>query len=94
MGLGREEAETIALKALAWLAGHPDLGPMFLAAGGLAPSDLAARAGDADLLVAVLDFLLMEDAWVRAFCDEAALPYDRPLLARMALPGGAQVHWT
>ena len=43
---------------------------------------------------AVLDFLMMDDAWVVAFCDEVAVPYDRLMQARAALPGGEQVNWT
>lgn len=94
MALGRDEAETIALTALGWLAGNADLSPAFLAASGLAPDELASRAADPDLLTAVLDFLMTEDEWVRAFCDTARLPYDRLLLARVALPGGEVMHWT
>ena len=47
-----------------------------------------------EFLGSVLDFLAMDDAWVVQFCDAAGLPYDRVMLARAALPGGAQVHWT
>jgi len=94
MALGREEAETIALTALGWLAGNTELAPAFLSASGLAPDELATRAGDPELLVAVLDFLLMDDEWVRAFCDTARLPYDRLLVARSLLPGGQVMHWT
>jgi hypothetical protein len=38
----------------------------------------------------VLDFLLMDDAWVVAFCDAAGLPYEAPMRARAALPGGGR----
>jgi hypothetical protein len=37
---------------------------------------------------------MMDDAWVVAFCDAAGLPYEAPMRARAALPGGGQVHWT
>ena len=42
----------------------------------------------------MLDFLLMNDAWVRQFCAAQDLPPDMPFRARQALPGGGEVHWT
>lgn len=94
MTAGRENAETVALQALAWLAGHDDLWPLFLGSTGLAPGDVAARAREAEFLASVLDFLMMDDSWVVGFCDSARLPYDRPRAARAALPGGATPDWT
>jgi uncharacterized protein DUF3572 len=87
-------AETVALKALAWLAGNDELMPVFLGATGSSAEDLRAQAGDPAFLVSVLDFLAMDDAWVIAFCDAEGLGYDMPMRARQALPGGGQVHWT
>lgn len=89
-----DAAETQALRALAWLAGNEELLPVFMGATGASGSDLRARAGEPEFLVSVLDFLMMDDAWVIAFCDAHGLPYDSVLQARNALPGGAQVHWT
>lgn len=90
----RETAETIALQALGWLATSEDLLPVFLGSTGLSESDLRARAGDPELLAAVLDFLLMDDAWVMAFCEDHGLDGRRLTEARAALPGGEEVHWT
>ena len=90
----QDVAETIALRALGWLAGHDDLFPVFLGATGASAGDVAARAGDAVFLGSVLDFILMDDAWVVAFCDQAGLAYTAPMQARGALPGGVQTHWT
>ncbi len=89
-----ERAETLAAQALAWLAGQEELLPVFLGATGASAGDLRAQAGDAEFLGSVLDFVMMDDAWVIAFCDQAGLAYDQPMQARQALPGGAQVHWT
>lgn len=89
-----DEAETTALRALAWLLANEDLLPVFLGATGAGPDDLRARAADPEFLGAVLDFLVMDDAWVIGFCTDAGLPFDRPVAARAALPGGAQTHWT
>lgn len=90
----QETAETTALQALAWLAGNDDLLPVFMGATGVSRDDLVARAGDADILAAVLDFVTMDDAWVMAFCDAHGLPYSAPMAARQALSGGGDVHWT
>ena len=92
--MNAETAETIALQALAWLVGNDELCPVFLGATGGSAEDLRARAGDPEFQGAVLDFITMDDSWVMEFCDSANLAYDQPLLARLSLPGAAQVHWT
>lgn len=94
MAVTRESAETLALGALEWLVGHDELLPVFLGASGAGLEDLKSGAGDPAFLGSVLDFLLMDDAWVMAFCDTRGLAYDRLMQARMALPGGAAMHWT
>jgi len=94
MTMTQETAETIALQALAWLVGNDELLPVFLGASGASQDDLRARADDPEFLGSVLEFLTMDDTWVVAFCDAHQLPYETPLQARWALPGGAPVHWT
>ncbi|MCX8508340.1 MAG: DUF3572 domain-containing protein [Rhodobacteraceae bacterium] len=94
MAYERDNAEVIALKALAWLAGNEELLPLFLGSSGLAPGELAARASEPEMLGSVLDFILMDDVWVQGFCDAERLPYERLMMVRAALPGGAQTHWT
>ncbi len=42
------------------------------------------------MLASVLDFLLMEDAWVMAFCTVTGLPFTAPMEARAGLPGGGR----
>ena len=94
MTMTRERAEAIGVAALAWLAADADLTGVFLGASGLAAEDLRGAAGSGELGGAVLDFILMDDNWVRGFCDAEDLPYEAPMQARQALPGGEQVHWT
>lgn len=94
MTIQREVAETIALQGLAWLAGNDELLPVFLGATGASESDVRENAADPTFLGAVLDFIMMDDAWVVEFCDTNGLAYDRPMIARAALPGGEQTHWT
>ncbi|MEI4233816.1 DUF3572 domain-containing protein [Roseovarius sp. D22-M7] len=90
----QDSAETIALQALGWLAANDDLLPVFLGATGASEADLRARAAEPEFLGSVLDFLMMDDAWVVAFCEGQGLAFDIPMMARAALPGGAQVNWT
>ncbi|MDE4133808.1 DUF3572 domain-containing protein [Phaeobacter sp. QD34_3] len=94
MQISADEAETLALRALAWLSGNDELFPVFMGATGASVDDLKSRASDPEFLGSVLDFLMMDDAWVVGFCDDAGLKYESPMQARMALPGGAQIHWT
>lgn len=90
----QEIAETLALQALAWIAGNDEMRPLFLGASGASAADLAKGATDPAFLAAVLDFLLLDDAWIVAFCDAAGLRYDAPMQARAALPGGEAANWT
>lgn len=94
MAMTQDSAETIGLQALGWLAGNDELLPVFLGATGASESDLRENATDPEFLGSVLDFLLMDDAWIVECCDAAGLPYDRIMQARAALPGGQQVNWT
>jgi len=89
-----DEAETLALRALAWLSGNDDLFHVFMGATGASEADLRSRVSDREFLGSVLDFLTMDDAWVMQFCDSEGLNYEQPLAARLALQGKAQMHWT
>lgn len=90
----REQAETLALRALGWLAGHDELLPVFLGATGASEADLRARAMDPEFLASVLDFLAMDDAWITDFAAAEGLEPTAPMQARMALPGGDLPNWT
>ncbi len=95
MSTGKQStSEIFALEALTWLVGREDLLSIFLGSSGLSRDDLRDRAGDAELLGAVLDFLLMDDDWIRAFCDDKGHDYAAVMAARAALPGGGDMHWT
>ncbi|MBN2905807.1 MAG: DUF3572 domain-containing protein [Rhodobacteraceae bacterium] len=90
----RESADVVAIRALGWLVGNDELLPVFLGATGASEADLRSRADDPVFLASVLDFLLMDDAWVIAFCTGANLPGEALMQARAGLPGGADPHWT
>ncbi|WP_428542241.1 DUF3572 domain-containing protein [Profundibacter sp.] len=92
--MDNKQAEVRALSVLIWLVGNEELLPVFLGATGASESDLRARAGESEFLGSVLDFVMMDDAWVMAYCDGEGLPYETLMRARQALPGGADVNWT
>lgn len=94
MAFGRDFAETTGLRALGWLVANEDLIGVFLGSTGATLADLRNGAGNPAFLGSVLDFLLMDDAWVVACCDDLALPYESLMQARAALPGGAEINWT
>jgi hypothetical protein len=59
----------------------------FVALSGVTPDDLRERLGDPEILAAVLDFLLADDARITAFCEEEGIDPKTLHAARMALPG-------
>ena len=90
----QQSAETLALQCFAWLAGNEELLPVFMGASGVSEADLRVGAQDPVFLGSVLDFVMMDDAWVIEFCATQNIPGDSLMRARMALPGGEQVNWT
>ena len=83
----RTAAETLALKALAFLAGDEETLRRFLEISGLYPQDLRERLDDPVLLGAVLDFVLADDKLLLAFAQEEAMDPKLLHAARHALPG-------
>jgi len=85
--LSTASAEVTALQALAWVVTDQDRAMRFLAQTGCDAETLRLRAGEAEVLGAVLDFLLDDETALRAFADEVDLPAQSVALARYALPG-------
>lgn len=94
MPVSADQAEIIGLQVLGWLAANDELLTVFMGASGSSVDDFKVRAQDPEFLGAVLEFILMDDAWVVQFCDAQSIEYAKIAEARMALPGGAQPHWT
>jgi hypothetical protein len=92
--MNQDAAETLALRALGWLAGQSDVLGQFMAATGANVSSIADAVGQPSFLAAVLDFLLSEEDHLIAFCDAEGVAYTLPMQARAMLPGGQQTHWT
>lgn len=88
-----DQAETLALRALAFMAADEDMAGRFAGATGASLAEAPSRLAEAGYLAGILEFLVGEDRWIRAFCDSEGLPYDAPLRALMALPGGRREEW-
>jgi hypothetical protein len=67
----REVAEIVAVQALNFLAGDATRLGLFLAETGIGPSSLREAAAEATFLTSVLDFILRDDATVKAFAKSA-----------------------
>jgi hypothetical protein len=69
----REVAEIVAVQALSFLAGDPVRLGRFLAESGIGPDTLRSAASDPRFLAHVLDFILRDDATVKAFAAASDL---------------------
>lgn len=68
-----DSAETIALKALAFLANQEDALVRFLAVSGADMAELRARAEERAFLASVADFLLADEPLLTGFCEAEAV---------------------
>ena len=90
----KPQAEILASRALDWLCQDAARLGAFMGATGIGPATLRHSAGEPEVLLAVLDFLMADEAQLLACCTDLDLPPEAPAAARSALPGGEQWHWT
>ena len=69
----REVAEIVAVQALSFVASDPERLGIFLAETGIGPETLRSAAADPHFLAGVLDFVLRDDATVKAFAAASEL---------------------
>jgi hypothetical protein len=69
-----ETAETVALKALAFLAESPDGLHRLMELSGLDVTSLRARAAEPEFLSFVLSWILGEEKLLTEFCSRDAIP--------------------
>jgi hypothetical protein len=86
----REVAEIVAIQALSFVAGAPERLGLFLAETGIGPETLRASAADPHFLRSVLDFVLRDDAMVKAFSESSQHHPTTIMAAREAL---GDPHW-
>jgi Protein of unknown function (DUF3572) len=88
--LGRDEAETLAIQALGFIAGEDHRLVSFLELTGLSPADLRRAATSPGFLAGVLDFIAADESLLLVFAAEQHI--DPALVMRgrhVLLPGGA-----
>jgi Protein of unknown function (DUF3572) len=86
----REVAEIVAIQALSFLAGDSARLGAFLAETGIAPETLRQSANDPQFLISVLDFVMRDDATVKAFAEVSKLHPTNIAAARQVL---GDPHW-
>ena len=69
----REVAEIVAIQALSFIAADPERLGLFLAESGIGPETLRTAAADPQFLAHVLDFVMRDDATVKAFAAASEL---------------------
>lgn len=69
----REVAEIVAIQALGFVAGDAERLGAFLAESGIGPDTLRMSAADPRFLASVLDFVLRDEAAVKAFAKASEL---------------------
>jgi hypothetical protein len=82
-----EMAQTIALKALGYLAADENLLEPFLGSTGLVAGDLRVGATDSAFLAGVLDYFMQNEALLLAFAASEELAPETIVQARQRLPG-------
>ncbi len=84
--LSDEDAQTIALKAIAFIAADDELLSRFVALTGCGMDDIRARIGDPAFLGGVLDFILADEPTLIAFAEAQEMTPETPMAARHKLP--------
>jgi hypothetical protein len=86
------DPETLALQALAYIAGDDDRLERFLGLTGIEPATLRGLTRDPSGLGAVLDYLLGWEPLLLEFAVAHELPPESIAAARRKLPGGENHH--
>jgi hypothetical protein len=81
----REAAEIVAIQALSFVASDSERLGLFLAESGIGPETLRKSAADPKFLASVLDFVLRDDATVKAFAKASELHPTNVMAAREVL---------
>jgi hypothetical protein len=88
----REEAEGVAIRALGFIAGDPELLPRFLALTGIEAGSIREAAREPGFLSGVLQFILAYEPTLLRFAAETGTPAESVGKAMRALPLGDDNH--
>lgn len=84
--LNAEDAQTIALKAIAFIAADDELFSRFVALTGCGIDGIRERISQAGFLGGVLDFILGDEPTLLAFAEAEQFAPETPMAARHLLP--------
>ncbi len=83
--LNADDAETIAIRALGFLASEPERLGRFLAVTGLGPENLRSAARDPRFLASVLDHVAGDESLLVALAGALSLPPETVAQANLVL---------
>ncbi|WOC17326.1 DUF3572 domain-containing protein [Pseudochrobactrum sp. MP213Fo] len=87
--LNQNDAETLAIEALVFLAQEPELMNRFLSLTGIEASSIREAAGEPAFLTGVLQFYLAHEPTLMKFCEASGHQPESMNQALHHLPGGA-----
>lgn len=87
-----QDAESLAIQALAFVASDPELLPRFLAITGIEASAIRRAAGEPGFLAGVLEFILAHEPTLMKFSEETGIAPASVAAALRALPFGDASH--
>jgi hypothetical protein len=90
--LTRQNAETIAIEALGFVAADPELLPRFLAITGIEAQSIREAAREPGFLAGVLQFILAHEPTLMKFSEASGLAPATVAGARRRLPLGDDSH--
>lgn len=73
LNMSRNAAESLAIQALAFIAGDPGRLGDFLAVTGIGPDAIRAAAREPSFLAGVLDYVAADESLLVAFAADAAI---------------------
>ena len=92
IGVLTHDAETIALRALAFLAADTERMGRFLALSGIGPAELRSQAGDPAMLGGILDYIMQDETLLMVFATEVGLRPEEIAAAHASLAGPPPEH--
>jgi hypothetical protein len=87
--LTREQAEGLAIQALAFIAGDGERLGRFLAVTGIGPAEIRTAAREPGFLIGVLDYMASDEQLIGAFAAEADLDPSDIEKGRVVLGGNS-----
>jgi len=86
--MNKEAAETLAIRAITYIAGDDELLEGLFAQSGIGIDDLKSGITSNDIQRGVLDFLLSHEPFVVGFVEDAGYAPEDPARAQVVLAGG------